>query len=97
MKTEMVKAAQAYFEGAKQKHVLNALLILEKPAAVAEHPDIMATLETELGQVAHYSDLLSALQEVGPRNVQMTLQEQNMDGVSGGLGTDRVTFTPLEP
>lgn len=88
MKIEIVKAARAYFEGAKSKHTLNALLILEKPAAVAEHPDMIETLEVELGKVAHYNDMLDALGEVAPRNVQQTLVEAGMDGVVGGLGDD---------
>tara|TARA_X000001036_G_scaffold425776_1_gene452390 strand:+ start:1755 stop:2042 length:288 start_codon:yes stop_codon:yes gene_type:complete len=95
MKIEIVKAARAYFEGAKQKHILNALLILDKPAAVAEHPDMIATLETELGQVAHYNDLLSALEDVAPRQIERTLLDSNADGVPGGLGGD--TWVPIEP
>tara|TARA_B100000073_G_C23702359_1_gene560901 strand:+ start:1272 stop:1571 length:300 start_codon:yes stop_codon:yes gene_type:complete len=99
MKIEIINAAKAYFEGAKQKHIINALLILEKPAAVAEHPDMIATLETELSQVAHYNDMLEALQEVGPMNRNRSiLTEDSMDGVTGGLGTDSITVTaPTEP
>ena len=66
MKTEMVKAARAYFEGAKQKHVLNALLILERPAAVAEHPDIMDSIEKELEIMAEYEDKLEILNKYFP-------------------------------
>ena len=38
-------------------------LLLDKPVGVAEHPDIMETIELELGKMAEYDDKLSMLKQ----------------------------------
>ena len=35
--------------------------MLDKPVGVAEHPDIMETIEQELGKMAEYDDKLAML------------------------------------
>jgi hypothetical protein len=36
--------------------------LLENPVGVAEHPDIMETIEKELGMIAEYHDKLEMLE-----------------------------------
>ena len=58
------RATQMYLEGMIAKHGMNAQLLLDSPAGVAEHPDIVATIEGELSKVAEYKDKLSALRDI---------------------------------
>ena len=43
--------------------MLNVELLLDKPVGVAEHPDIMETIELELGKMAEYDDKLAMLKQ----------------------------------
>ena len=42
---------------------MNIELILGNPVSVAEHPDIMETLEGELGKMAEYHDKIEMMQK----------------------------------
>ena len=57
-----------HFDAHIKKHQMNAEILLKNSVGVAEHPDIMETLEKELSQAAHYRDLkeeaIEMLQEV---------------------------------
>ena len=61
MRDKIVEVAKAHFEASIHKHRMNAELILENPVAVAEHPDMMESLEKELGLMADYVDKLEML------------------------------------
>jgi len=56
MKEEMITALLSHAKGHIYKHRVNILNILEKPVGVAEHPDIMETIEKELKIMAEYED-----------------------------------------
>ena len=60
---DLATPARTYLEGNLVKHRTNVQLILRGSVSVAEHPDIMETLEGELAKVSHYMDLISALDE----------------------------------
>jgi len=62
VRDKIVEVAKAHFEASIHKHRINAELILENPVAVAEHPDMMETLETELSKMAEYHDRLEMLE-----------------------------------
>ena len=62
MKQRIIKAQRAHLESHIKKHVLNVDLLLENPVGVAEHPDIMETIEKELGMIAEYHDKLEMLE-----------------------------------
>ena len=61
MKPALIKATRKYLEGNLEKHIMNATMLFEKGAAVAEHPSYMETIETELSNIAEYSDKLDML------------------------------------
>jgi hypothetical protein len=43
------------------KHITNVHVLLEKPTGVAEHPDIVDTIESELSMLADCVDKLEVL------------------------------------
>ena len=59
---EMLQVAKAHFEAHIHKHRMNIEVFLNNTVGVAEHPDIMETIEKELSEMAHYHDLLEALE-----------------------------------
>ena len=63
--TDIKENMEKYLEGQIAKHTINAQVFMKNPVGVAEHPDIMGTIEEELGKVAEYSDKLSALNAIG--------------------------------
>ena len=60
-RNQIIDTMSLYLEAQKNKHKLNIELLLDKPVGVAEHPDIMETIETELGKMAEYDDKLAML------------------------------------
>jgi hypothetical protein len=63
MRTELFNALEKHLEAHVDKHRVNVLLLLENPVGVAEHPDLMETIEGELEQMAHYTDKLEMLRK----------------------------------
>lgn len=54
---KILETSIAHFDAHIEKHKMNVEVLLKNPVGVAEHPDIMETLEKELAQAAHYRDL----------------------------------------
>ena len=61
MRTDLIKASQLHFKAHIEKHRVNVEILLEKGVGVAEHPDVMETIEKELEIMAEYYDKLSIL------------------------------------
>tara|TARA_B100000902_G_scaffold218178_1_gene207345 strand:+ start:1252 stop:1482 length:231 start_codon:yes stop_codon:yes gene_type:complete len=59
MRNELLKAFQSYAKGHIDKHVANVEVLLTKTMGIAEHPDVIDTLEKEIKIIADYDDLLS--------------------------------------
>ena len=59
MRNELLKAFQSYAKGHIDKHVANVEVLLQKTMGIAEHPDIIDTIEKEVRIIADYDDLLS--------------------------------------
>ena len=59
MRDKLIKAFVSHARGHIDKHVVNVEVLLEHPAGVGEHGDIIAEIEKELDEVAKYDDLLS--------------------------------------
>lgn len=62
-RNKLIEASIAHFEGNIQKHKVNVEILLENVTGVAEHPDIMETIEKELSIIAEYDDKLSVLKK----------------------------------
>ena len=61
MRTDLIKASKLHFQAHIEKHRINVENLLENGVGVAEHPDIMDTIEKELEIIAEYDDKLSIL------------------------------------
>jgi len=61
LREKLLTASKKHFEAHIQKHIVNIEVLLDNPVGVAEHPDIMETIEQELAQIAEYHDKLEML------------------------------------
>ena len=61
MRNELIKAFQSHAKGHIDKHVANVEVLLTKPMGIAEHPDVIETIEKEVRIIADYDDLLSMI------------------------------------
>ena len=61
MRSDILKASRLHFKAHIEKHRINIEILLENGVGVAEHPDIMETIEKELEIMAEYDDKLSIL------------------------------------
>ena len=61
MREDLINASKLHFSAHIEKHRINVETLLEKGVGVAEHPDIMDTIEKELGIIAEYDDKLNIL------------------------------------
>ena len=63
MKKDILKASKLHFQAQIEKHKVNVNNLLRNTVGVAEHPDIMDTIEKELEVIAEYDDKLSGLKK----------------------------------
>ena len=68
MRYELIRACKINFEGEIEKHRMNVENLLQNRVGVAEHPDIMETIEKELAVIAEYDDRLSVLNKYFPKD-----------------------------
>ena len=61
MRKEILDASRLHFKAHIEKHKINVENLLNNPTGVAEHPDIMETIEKELEIIAEYDDKLEVL------------------------------------
>ena len=66
MRRDLIKASELHFKAHIEKHRVNVENLLEKGVGVAEHPDIMDTIEKELENIADYHDKLTVLKHYFP-------------------------------
>jgi len=57
----LIQALVSHAKGHIQKHIANVEMYLSHPAGVAEHPDIIESIEKELAIIAEYDDQLEML------------------------------------
>ena len=60
---DLIEASMKYFEAQIAKHKVNIDVLMENGVGVAEHPDIMDTIEKELAIIAEYEDKLAVLKK----------------------------------
>ena len=63
MRELLIGAARSYYVGMINKHIANVEVLLTNPTGIgeAEHQDIQAVIEVELGRIADYHDKLDML------------------------------------
>jgi hypothetical protein len=60
---DLIKVSELYFRAQIEKHKINVENLLENQVGVAEHPDIVETIEKELEVIARYDKKLNVLQK----------------------------------
>tara|TARA_Y100000114_G_scaffold157223_1_gene188149 strand:- start:1538 stop:1780 length:243 start_codon:yes stop_codon:yes gene_type:complete len=60
---DLIKASEKHFEAHIEKHRINVEILLENNVGVAEHSDIMDTIEKELALISEYEDKLMVLKK----------------------------------
>ena len=63
LRDDLIKVSKLQFEALIEKHRMNVEVLLENGVGVAEHPDVMETIEKELAIIAEYDDKLSVLKK----------------------------------
>ncbi len=63
MRNTLIDSVKKHAEGHIAKHKANIEIILTKSVAVAEHPDIIETIEKELDIISKYNDQLEILKK----------------------------------
>ena len=61
MRDTILKAFKSHAQGHIDKHIANVEVLLQKPVGVAEHPDVIETIEKEVRIIADYDDLLQMI------------------------------------
>ena len=61
MRDEFIKASRIHFKAHIEKHKMNVENLLNNSVGVAEHPDVMDSIEKELAIMAEYDDKLGVL------------------------------------
>ena len=68
MRKDILEASRLHFKAHIEKHRVNIENLLENGVGVAEHPDIMQTVEKEFEIIAEYDDKLSVIKKYFPLN-----------------------------
>ena len=63
MREDFIKASELQFKAHIEKHRVNLKNLLNNTVGVAEHPDMMETIEKELAIIADYEDKLNVLEK----------------------------------
>ena len=66
MRKDIIEASKLHFKAHIEKHRINVENLLNKSVGVAEHPDIMDTIEKELEIMAEYEDKLEIIKQYFP-------------------------------
>ena len=61
LRNKLLKSTESYLQGHIDRHVANLENLLDNHIALAEHPDIVETIEKELDILADYEDKLNVL------------------------------------
>ena len=83
MRKEILKASRLHFQAHIEKHKVNVNNLLRNVVGVAEHPDIMDTIEKELGIIAEYDDKLEVLDKYFFNQHQDYLSKNDKEVLNG--------------
>lgn len=61
LKKDILNASRLHFQSHIEKHKVNVNILLDRTVGVAEHPDVMDTIEKELEAIADYHDKLEMI------------------------------------
>ena len=66
IKEKLKSAFLFHAKGHIKKHLANVEVLLSNPVGIGEHGDIINEIEKELKEVAHYEDLIDAMNKYFP-------------------------------
>ena len=61
MREKILKALLSHAQGDLQKHLANIEVIMNNPVGVADHPNIIDSIESELHMAAKYEEQLNLI------------------------------------
>lgn len=61
MREKMLTALKFYAEGQIELHKMNVEVYLTNPAGIGDHPDVMESIQKELGKIAEWEDQIFVL------------------------------------
>ena len=81
MRELLISAARSHYMGLINKHISNVEVLLTNPSGIgeAEHQDIQAVIEVELGRIADYNDKLEMLMKYFTKPQQNETTEEKKD------------------
>lgn len=60
-RNNILKALKKHYEAQIEFHKVNVDILLDNVVAVAEHPDVMATIDNEIGKISEWEEKLQIL------------------------------------
>jgi|TARA_R110000823_G_C15825617_1_gene489748 hypothetical protein len=63
MMEQLILALKSHAKGHIEKHKANVIILLQKGAGIAEHPDVVETIEKELEIISKYDDQLEMIKK----------------------------------
>lgn len=60
---QLILALKSHAKGHIEKHKANVIILLQKGAGIAEHPDVVETIEKELEIISKYDDQLEMIKK----------------------------------
>ena len=63
MMEQLILALKSHAKGHIEKHKANVIILLQKGAGIAEHPDVVETIEKELEIICKYDDQLEMIKK----------------------------------
>ena len=63
MMEQLILALKSHAKGHIEKHKANVIILLQKGAGIAEHPDVVETIEKELEFISKYDDQLEMIKK----------------------------------
>ena len=63
MRNRMISVLLKHAEANLVKHKLNVEVFLNNPTGVAEHPDYLETIQSELDKMAHWEDQIHVIEK----------------------------------
>tara|TARA_Y100001938_G_C8064216_1_gene419157 strand:+ start:554 stop:808 length:255 start_codon:yes stop_codon:yes gene_type:complete len=80
LRNDLLKASKTHFVAHIEKHRINVENLLNNSQGVAEHADIMDTIEKELEEISKYHDLLEVLDVYFPRDFDGSTAKELING-----------------
>jgi hypothetical protein len=80
MRDKLIKSTESFLQGHIDKHIANIENLLNNNVALAEHPDIIETIEKELDVVAGYEDKLNVLKKYFGGSTSRELLNERVPG-----------------